>query len=189
MDLLNKLAQQHSEWVSMVRSMGCRDDLAEDFVQEMYLKLHKYINDPAKIFYRENEINTYYVYVTLKRLYLDYLKENAKWTRLDEPYESYSMSDGSEAEYALRDALNAIDKEFEDWHWYDKKMLLLYLETDMSMREISKQTNISLSTIHTTIKNGKERLKANCRSSYEAWKEAESAKEIRGLRRYDREDY
>ena len=59
-------------------SIGIRSDLVEDFIHEMYLKLNKYISDPKKIMYNENEPNKFYVYITIKNLWNDYLKAKSK---------------------------------------------------------------------------------------------------------------
>ena len=50
----------------------------EDFVQEMYLRLNKYIKNPNKIMYNEEEPNKFYIYVTIKNLWNTYLKDKAK---------------------------------------------------------------------------------------------------------------
>lgn len=49
--------------------------------------------------------------------------------------------------------------EMRRWHWYDKAMFDLYFSTEMSYRDISKETGISVTNIHTTINNGKERIR------------------------------
>ena len=67
-------------------SMGIPKHLVEDFVQEMYLRLNKYVKNPDKIMYNETEVNKFYVYITIKNLYNDYLKENKRHqvVRLDD---------------------------------------------------------------------------------------------------------
>ena len=54
-------------------SMGIPKHLVEDFVQEMYLRLNKYVKNPDKIMYNETEVNKFYVYITIKNLYNDNL--------------------------------------------------------------------------------------------------------------------
>ena len=46
-----------------------------------------------------------------------------------------------------------------DWHWYDKGMFLLVINGPDSMRKISRDTTISLSSISNTMKKCKERLR------------------------------
>ena len=67
-------------------SIGIPKHLVEDFMQEMYLRLNKYVKNPEKIMYNETDVNKFYVYVTIKNLYNDYLKERSKhhMVRLDD---------------------------------------------------------------------------------------------------------
>ena len=55
--MMKLLSKYHKLWIAMGLSIGIRSDLVEDFIHEMYLKLHKYISDPKKIMYNENEPN------------------------------------------------------------------------------------------------------------------------------------
>jgi hypothetical protein len=66
-----------------------------------------------------------------------------------------------------------IDNEVNKWEWFDKQLFLLYLRSGKSMREIQKETGISLKIIFYPIKkcklklNGKvERIRRhNCESN------------------------
>jgi DNA-directed RNA polymerase specialized sigma24 family protein len=63
--------------------------------------------------------------------------------------------------------INNVYKEIDNWHWYDAKLFTLYLEQDVSMRELSKMTNISIGSIFQTLKNCKERLRENVGDDWE----------------------
>ena len=54
--------------------------------------------------------------------------------------------------------------------WFDKKMLLLYGKTDLSMRDIQKGTNISVTSIFNTIKESRQAIKEKCEEDYEDYK-------------------
>lgn len=54
----------------MAMSFGCEVDQANELVQEMYIRLHRYVENPEKITYKNDQINTFYIYVTLRNLYL-----------------------------------------------------------------------------------------------------------------------
>ena len=41
--------------------------MPNELVQQMYVRINDYVDDPKKILYNETEVNTYYVYVTLKK--------------------------------------------------------------------------------------------------------------------------
>jgi len=171
MELLDLLATKHKDWVRMVRSFGCPEHLCEDIVQEMYLRLHHYSVEPEKIMYGD-EVNTFFVYVTLRNLWVNYTKAKKRIEFIDQaPKDSHGQYYPSQ-EMELMELSDKIWDEVKSWHWYDEKLFTVYMQTEMSIRDLSKETKISLSSIFNTIKNGKERIRENCKDSYEAYKEA-----------------
>ena len=67
--MLELLAKNHELWLRMVLSFGCPSDVAEDLVHEMYLKLHRLIEDEQKITVKKKIgclIVVYYKLVKLK---------------------------------------------------------------------------------------------------------------------------
>ena len=55
----------------------------------------------------------------------------------------------------------------EDQHWYDQKMFEIYHTTNMSMRDIEKETGISLFSIFDTLRKSKEYVKEKINEDYE----------------------
>ena len=151
-------------------SMGIHNHMVEDFVQEMYLRLNKYIKDPLKIMYNEKEVNKFYVYITIKNLYNDYLKERSKhhMVRLDDIDVIYEIIEPTpesqrKADIAKQKAeeklIDMIKEEVDGWdNWYDQKLFKVYYETDISMRKLAKDTNISVTSIFNSCKNYKQIL-------------------------------
>ena len=82
MSPLQKVALKHKTWVRTVISFGCDPAIAEDIVQEAYIKINKLIEKGLDISYGE-EINYFYVYKTLKTLYGDLLRQNKKIKKVD----------------------------------------------------------------------------------------------------------
>ncbi len=68
---------------------------------------------------------------------------------------------------AYNDICLMIDEEIENWHFYDKKLFKLYRDTDFSMRDIAKETTISLISIFHSIKNYKSILKDKFQQDYD----------------------
>jgi RNA polymerase sigma factor (sigma-70 family) len=171
--LLEILAKRHSDWVRMVISFGCEPDLAEDFVQEMYLRLHNYNITIEKITYK-GEVNTLFVYRTLLRMYLLYKTAKQKVEYVDlRAIEDLAGGDDPEAvESSYTALIESVEAEMSTWHWYDKKLLRLYAESGMSLETISRETKISKWSIYQTIKHGKRKLKSKHQKDYDAWKEA-----------------
>jgi DNA-directed RNA polymerase specialized sigma24 family protein len=83
LELLTILAARHTDWIRMARSFGADQELAQDIVQEMYVRLYKYVEDAEKIMYNEKEVNTFFVYVTLRNMYTSLMKAKARFEFVD----------------------------------------------------------------------------------------------------------
>ena len=171
--MLEILTKKHSEWMSMAMSI-CRDkNLAKDLVQDMYLRLNRYIDNPERIM-KNDEVNSFFVYITLRNLFYDYKKDKNNNSSRFEEYKSYYTDDSDESvvakfatlpedretddlmEEAYHKISEAIYKEVSTWHWYDEKLFKLYFLTDNSLRDIAKDTKISLTSIYNSCKNYKK---------------------------------
>ena len=187
--IIHILSERHNEWIKMAKSFGLSDDDANEIVQEMYLRLYDYTRDVEKIMYNKKEVNTFYIYITLRNLYYsgftNYGKTNKnKKMILFSEIESDTFNrlisriaeDSDEINDEIMKKINLdvlcdkIDDVIEDWYWYDKKLTKLYLNTDMSMRDISKETKISLSSIFNTLTNAKEKIRQKVQDEYKKYK-------------------
>ena len=66
--ILEKLSKRNDEWIKIALSI-CKDKtLANDLVQEMYLRIEKYVKDPERIT-TNDKISSLYIYVTIRNLY------------------------------------------------------------------------------------------------------------------------
>ena len=74
---IENLYKKHKIWIKIVKSFGCNNAIAEDLVQEMYIKIILKIKDGLDIKYNKDEINYYYIFRTLNSLYID-LKRKKK---------------------------------------------------------------------------------------------------------------
>ena len=81
--ILEILSKKHNEWLRMAMSFGADRDTAQDLVQDMYLRMHKYVENPERIMYNEDEVNTYFVFVVLRNLYVS-SKKGMTFTELEE---------------------------------------------------------------------------------------------------------
>lgn len=153
------LAQKHNDWINMAKSFGVSDDDARELVQEMYLRLHKYVDDPERIMYNDDEVNTFYVYVTLRNIYLSGSRKISLYGTLDDhvllAYEDADI----EKELAFEKIVKGIRDEVEKWYWYDKKLWEIHFDNQKSMRSISTDTTISLSSIFNTLKRCKIKIR------------------------------
>jgi RNA polymerase sigma factor (sigma-70 family) len=173
MTVLHLLASKHKDWVKMAYSFGA-GDYAEDIVQEMYIRLNKYVEDPERIMYKD-EPNKLFVWVTLRNMVRNFQNKKSmviysgdmvEYDQEEQPFD-YEGAEGFE---------RLIEKMWEstsDLHWYDKKMFEIYHTTDMSMRDIEKETKISLYSIFDTLKKTKEYVKETNKEDYEDYANGE----------------
>ncbi len=161
MTTLEKLAKKHKTWIRYVISFGCDPAIAEDIVQECYIKIDKLLSKGLNIDYGE-EINYFYVYKTLKTLYGDLLRQNKKIKKVDidalnkyiiEEEEQVKNIDVSKKMQELNKILNSI-------YWYDRKVFEI-ISSGVTIAELSRKTNITYASLYNTYKNVKNTIKKN----------------------------
>lgn len=163
------LAKNHKEWIKMATSI-CKDvNLANDIVQDMYVRLNKYVDNPEKII-KNGEVNPFFIYITLRNLFYDSKKAYKQEISKDyKDVESIRLLSGmaevpeerkknDHMEKAYFKIFEAIDEEISTWHWYDQKLFRLYYYTNQSLRDIANDTKISLTSIYNSCKNYRSRL-------------------------------
>jgi RNA polymerase sigma factor (sigma-70 family) len=165
---LTKVAKHHKDWVKIVNSFG-EYFFAEDIVQETYIMLMKWSSE-EKLF-KDEQINKAYMYFALKNTFLQHLNKNNKIKFISiEDAVNLAEENNEEENNAYNDLLNNIDLECNSWHWYDKQLFELYKNTNKSLRQISAETNISVTSIFNTVKTCKRRIKNNVGEDYEDFK-------------------
>jgi len=129
--VLELLAKKDNYWRQIAYKI-CKDKyLADDIVNDMYLKLAD--NEKAK--------NDFYVVIVIRNLFIDTTKER-KYITIDENFtkevnSNYELDDN---ELQLIDSLE----------WWERD--LIELSHDYSLRELGKKLNINYAFIHRTIK-------------------------------------
>lgn len=159
----------------MVMSFGCDYQTAQDIVQSMYLRMHKYIKDEKRIMYNDDEVNRFFIYVTLKNMWKTYIVSENKYKFFDiwehegaEVFKDEVFDASMDA--AFERLVAYISKEMNTWHKYDKILSEKYFKSDYSLREIADGTGISLTSIFNTIKNNKQILREKFSEDYEDFK-------------------
>lgn len=120
--MVNELVKKDIIWRKIAFAI-CKDEmLADDLVQEMYLKL----------FNCKKEINDFYVVLTIKTLFLDYLRKSKVKISIDN-FDFKNIENNFE--------FDDKEKEFiKELKWYEKE--LLEMSYDLSLRQIEKETKI-----------------------------------------------
>ncbi len=155
---LEIIYDKHNDWVSIVRSFGCNKDTAEDIVQESYIKLNRIINSGTNLMYNDTEINYYYVFRTLRSMFLDLKRKEGK-------AQLVGFEPELDKRYVLQNNDQDIDKIYNEilgdlkkMHWYDRK-IFEYIDEGESITGLSKKTDISYYSVYNTYKKVLETLK------------------------------
>lgn len=129
-------------------------------MQDMYLKIDAWSKRSERnksILYEKDDINYYFVFKTLRTLFLDYVRR-----------EQRSVLKQSEEFYEPTYIFELIDKEvnekriemlMKDLAWYDRKVFDLIYKQGLSMLKLSEMTGISYYSIYRTIQKIKRLIK------------------------------
>jgi len=63
-----------------------------------------------------------------------------------------------------------IDEHIDSWRWYEKKLFTLYRDTELSIRGIASETNISWVSIFNTLKHAKNELNDKFKEDWEDYR-------------------
>ena len=111
------VAAKHKEWLEIVLSFGCKQEVAEDLVQEMYYKIQLKLEKGLDIMYNEKEINYYYIFKTLRTLFYDLKRKGKNITMV-------SMDDIhlTTTDVNFKQPYDKIQDELSRMFWYDRKV-------------------------------------------------------------------
>ena len=168
MKLLEKLAERDADWMRMAQSFGLNKEWARELVQEMYLKLYEKTTY-EKIKYGDDDVNTFYVYVTLRNLYYDQKRVKVTFQDIQEGIPDDSL-DEENCKEILEELLTEVEQTVEGMHWYDKKIFEIYYGDNETIRELSEGSKISQSSIFNTIKNVRTKIQQKHGEKYKAYR-------------------
>ena len=163
-DKIILIAKKNKTWIEVVVTFGCTKETAEDLVQEMYIKIQKLLEKGVTndIMYGD-EINYYYIFKTLKSLYIDLKRKgkNIEKFSLDVP-----LSEAIDNYYKYNvDEIVNYDEEYDKvkislskMYWYDRKVYEI-VEEGESLAELSRQSKIHYYSLYNTYNKVKRKLK------------------------------
>jgi DNA-directed RNA polymerase specialized sigma24 family protein len=156
------LYKKHKTWIQIVKSFGCNNSIAEDIVQEMYIKIILKIKKGLDIKYKENEINYFYIFRTLNSLYIDLKRKNKNIYKInieninETSFKNKIVNVYQELDYAKKYKL--IEKELDKMYWYDKKVFEL-INGGESIASLSRKSHIPYYSLYNTYTKVKNKLK------------------------------
>jgi DNA-directed RNA polymerase specialized sigma24 family protein len=149
MEWLAKIAEHHNDWIQIAQAYGA-GDLAEDMVQQAYLKLHKYAT-PDKIFCKDGHLTKQgrgYVFFTIKTIVMKYHQDKV-FTEDDIPEYEDTTDDSEER---VDELWYRIDLHASSSYPLYKKVLYRMWRKNYTIREMSELTEVSVPTIVNELK-------------------------------------
>ena len=135
--IIHELAKKDAQWRKMALQICKSKDIADELVQNMYIKLSE----------RTISVTDGYIFVTLRSLFYDSLKNN---DILIDDFSNFEVEDEEYNEGIDYDELS------KDLTWYERTMF--EQSTLIGQRELSRQTGIHIQTIHRINKMVKTKL-------------------------------
>ena len=158
--VLKKIACKHKDWVRMVVSFGCSKSIAEDIVQEMYLKIHDLLQKGLDISYGD-DVNYYYIYRTLKNSYYIYSSQESKIQKVGMEFLELVQEENTIGNQKdVLGKMKKLNKVLNSVYWYDRKVFEI-ISNGTSIAELSRKTNISYASLYNTYRNVKDIIKNN----------------------------
>lgn len=157
MNLLELAYKEHSKWLNIAKKLGAAD-YSEDVVQEMYIRLTKYQKHPSKIV-NNDQVNSFFVYVIIRNIIYDLAKVKSVVCYIDHEEFEKLYIEQEERDSQIDEWDEVVQQEIQEWHWYDRMLFNLVYENGEKLRQISRGSGISLSSIFNTMKNAKKRIK------------------------------
>jgi RNA polymerase sigma factor (sigma-70 family) len=140
--MLEELAKKDTYWRKIAFNI-CKDRyLADDLVNEMYLKLH----DCKK------QINDFFVIIVIRNIFLD-LKRKKGTLHL---YDFYNL-ESDVNEFEVDDIDKIILDAYNELTFSERELILL--ANEMSLRDIEKEFNINYGFVYRKVKFAKEKIK------------------------------
>jgi len=169
--ILILIAKKQKTWIDVVVTFGCTKETAEDLVQEMYIKIHKLLEKGITddIMYG-NEINYYYIFKTLKSLFIDLKRKGKNITmchlneNIDNMEDDYEGKENLLSYFTINDDVDfeqeytKVKKELSKMYWYDRKVYEI-VEGGESLAELSRQSKIHYYSLYNTYNKVKRKLK------------------------------
>ena len=152
------VAKKHDTWVDIVSTFGCTRTVAEDITQEMYIKIQLQVEKGLDIMYQD-DINYYYIFKTLKTLFLD-LKRKQKgivMVNIDDEYVSSLGKAVATEDVNFDSAYEDVKDELSKMYWWNRKVFEIVNEGE-SIAEFSRKSKISYTILYNAYKKVKKKL-------------------------------
>ena len=152
------VAKKHKEWIKIVISFGCDKEIAEDIVQEMYIKIQLKLEKGLDIMYGK-EINYYYIFKTLKSLFYDLKRKGKNITIVN--IEDNINEFNTEMDINYDSEYEKITDSLSEMYWYNRKVFEI-INGGEKIAELSRKSGIPYYSLYNTYNKVKSKLKCLC---------------------------
>ena len=149
------VAKKHKEWIKIVISFGCDKEIAEDIVQEMYIKIQLKLEKGLDIMYGK-EINYYYIFKTLKSLFYDLKRKGKNITIVN--IEDNINEFNTEMDINYDSEYEKITDSLSEMYWYNRKVFEI-INGGEKIAELSRKSGIPYYSLYNTYNKVKSKLK------------------------------
>ena len=149
------VAKKHKEWIKIVISFGCDKEIAEDIVQEMYIKIQLKLEKGLDIMYGK-EINYYYIFKTLKSLFYDLKRKGKNITIVN--IEDNINEFNTEMDINYDSEYKKITDSLSEMYWYNRKVFEI-INGGEKIAELSRKSGIPYYSLYNTYNKVKSKLK------------------------------
>lgn len=159
-DFLKLAYEKHSDWITIVLSFGCNPAVAEDIVQEVYIKLDRLLDKGLDATYGD-EVNYYYVYKQLRGTYINLKKQKDKINMQyieDMGIPDQEVDVAEDEKYDVLQLMKNLDTQLEKLYWYDRKVFEIVMG-GKKIAELSRDTDIGYYSLYNTFRKTIKHLK------------------------------
>ena len=156
MSIEKKLTDKHQDWINIVKSFGVKD-YAEDVVQEMYVRVLKYIRGGKDLSY-DDDINYFYIYQMLRHMCINMKIKKGKIIVINIDDYLNNIKRYNTIEQNIAKKYEKINKKLDSMFWYDAQVYRI-IEGGTSIKELSEKSKISYYSLYRTYNKVKKILK------------------------------
>jgi RNA polymerase sigma factor (sigma-70 family) len=157
------ITNNYYQLLTIAKKITKNHDLTQDLLHEVILQLYNKENIVLRE-YCDDQIKYYIVSIIrinwhsqTSPFYYRIRKESSKYTNIDE---IYNLADDTQLEFEKQELFDILEQEYSELSWFHKSLFELYL-TLGSMKKVSKQTRIPVSSISRYLKESKQQIKNN----------------------------
>jgi RNA polymerase sigma factor (sigma-70 family) len=157
------ITTNYYELLGITKKITKNHELTNDLFHEVILQLYNKNNIVLQEY--SNEQMKYYIVSVIRinwhsktsPFYYKIRKETSRYTNIDEIYD---LVDDTQLEFEKQHLFDILEQSWCELDWFRKSLFEMYM-TLGSMKKVSKQTRIPISSISRYLKESKELIKSN----------------------------